>query len=194
MFSLHAVLCLAVTLPFGSEEQRMRCERVERIDCYYEEAYDKSGGSSVATLKEILTAWAHDAQKPEEPCVLALSGHEIEAFVAGLDLVKPGDGIDAVRGILGPPTYLLPRSRKDGDFTRGTRMKYYLVKQNVECVNDLVDVHVSFLFDRLGRLESTRVSERVRLWSSRKMKTSPIRAKGAQREGTHADKYVRQFL
>lgn len=167
------VLCLTATLPFDSTEQRMRCERVERIDCYYEEACDNSGGSSIAVLKEILTAWAHDAQKPEEPCVLALSGHEIEAFVAGLDLVKPGDGIDAVRGVLGPPTYLLPRSKKDGDFTRGTRMKYYLVKQNVECVNDLVDVHVSFLFDRLGRLESTRVSERVRLWSSRKMKTSP---------------------
>ena len=48
------------------------------------------------------------------------------------------------------------------------RLKYYLVKQTVEYVNDLVDVHVSFLFDRSGRLESTRTLGWLRLEASRK--------------------------
>lgn len=168
MFLHGLVVCSAMALPFDSEEQRTRCERCERVDCYYEEVCDMSGGIPVTALKDVLTAWIHDAQKPEEPCVIALSENDAMTFIANLDQVKAGDDIETVKRVFGPPTYLLPRSKEADDFSKGTRMKYYLVKQTVEYVNDLVDVHVSFLFDRSGRLESTRTLGWLRIEASRK--------------------------
>ena len=153
MFLYSLVVCSAMALSFDSEEQRI---------C------DTSGGIPVTALKDVLTTWFHDAQKPVGSYVIALSENDIMTFIANLDQVKVGDDIETVKRVLGSPTYLLPRSKKAGDFSRGTRMKYYLVKQTVEYVNDLVDVHVSFLFDRSGRLESTRTLGWLRLEASRK--------------------------
>ena len=124
MFLYNLVVSSAMALSFDSEEQRIRCERCERVDCYYEEVCDTSGGIPVTALKDVLTTWFHDAQKPEGACVIALSENDIMTFIANLGQVKVGDDIETVKRVFGSPTYLLPRSKKADDFSRGTRMKY----------------------------------------------------------------------
>jgi hypothetical protein len=78
---------------------------------------------------------------------------EKKNFLARLQRLKPGDEVDEVIALIGPPYCTQPNTIKESDKTRGTSVKYYLKKiGDAYDSNEKYDQLISLQFDVAGSL------------------------------------------
>jgi len=136
--------------------------RIERINSYYDESYNNKEVMDGASVRSRLFYLAAHLPATND-FYICHSRAQIEAWASRIGVVKDGDDIDAVAKSLGTPTYRFPRSIDAKDYSKGVCLKYYMVKRDLQFVDDTVDMFVALYFSKEKTLEFIYVSNALEM-------------------------------
>ena len=140
---LASVGCLLHAEDMGLQ----RHSRQEQINSFLDEVYNEKIRFDTTKVSVMLSEYANHTSGIVSNAAIRVTRKDILRIANDIKLLGCSMSMTNVLERLGPPTYKLPRSQKNNDYSNGTCLKYYIVKMSLAYFDDRYDTCVSLYFD-----------------------------------------------